>query len=190
MALRPRRRVPWWAGLILMIRVLFPQKSEQAHLKTQWIRRVALASALALFVLAWAASAQETARAKALGQKLLCVCGCNQILTACNHVGCQYSHKMLQELDQLVSRNESDDLILQAFVQEYGPTVLSEPPAKGFNWAAWVVPIVAPLIALFLVWEVVRRWRLRAALAPASGPAVSPELLARARHEADEESDD
>lgn len=156
----------------------------------QWIRRVALASALAMFLLGWVAHAQETARAKALGQKLMCVCGCNQILTACNHIGCTYSHKMLQELDQLVSRNESDDLILQAFVQKYGPTVLSEPPTKGFNWAAWVVPISAPFVALFLVWEVVRRWRRRAALAPASVPAVSPELLARAQHEAGEESDD
>ena len=167
-----------------MIRFLKPAKSESpAASSWQWIARVAFASALAVLLIAFAAHAQETARAKALGQKLMCVCGCNQILTSCNHVGCQYSHKMLQELDQLVARNESDDLILQAFVQEYGPTVLSEPPTKGFNWAAWIVPIVAPLIALFLVWEVVRRWRQRAALAPAGGPAISPELLARAQHE-------
>ena len=97
---------------------------------------------------------------------------------------------MLQELDQLVARNDSDDLILQAFVQEYGPTVLSEPPTKGFNWAAWIVPIVVPILALFLVWEVARRWRHRTALAPAGGPAVSPELLARAQHEADKDSDE
>lgn len=174
-----------------MIRFSRPPKlSVPADSSRQWIARVSLASALAVLVIAFAVHAQETARAKALGQKLMCVCGCNQILTACNHIGCQYSHKMLQELDQVVARNESDDLILQAFVQEYGPTVLSEPPTKGFNWAAWVVPVVAPLIALFLVWEVVRRWRQRAALAPASGPAVSPELLARAQHEAGEESDD
>jgi len=151
--------------------------------------RVLLALAMAGLFLAGSAGAQETPRAKALGQKLMCVCGCNQILTACNHVGCQYSHKMLQELDQLVARNDSDDLILQAFVQEYGPTVLAEPPTKGFNWAAWIVPIVVPLIAIFLVWQVVRRWRLRAQLAPA-GPGVSPELLARAQHESDKDSDD
>ena len=152
---------------------------------------MAVASQLAVLLIALLPpSAQETARAKALGQKLMCVCGCNQILTACNHVGCQYSHKMLKELDQRVARGDSDDLILQAFVQEYGPTVLAEPPTKGFNWAAWIVPIVAPLLALFLVWEVVRRWRQRAALAPAAGPAISPELLARAQHESDEESDE
>ena len=80
-----------------------------------------------------APGAQETPRAKELGQKLMCVCGCNQILTACNHVGCQYSHKMLQELDQLVARNDSDDLILQAFVQEYGPTVLGRASYEGLQ---------------------------------------------------------
>ena len=146
--------------------------------------------ALAMAWLASTAGAQETARAKALGQKLMCVCGCNQILTACNHVGCTYSHTELKELDQAVSRNEPEDLTLQAFVQEYGPTVLSEPPTKGFDWAAWIVPIVVPVVALFLVWEVVRRWRQRAALLPVSGPGVSPELLARAQREADKESDE
>jgi cytochrome c-type biogenesis protein CcmH len=151
--------------------------------------RILLALAMAGLFPAGSVGAQETPRAKALGQKPMCVCGCNQILTACNHVGCQYSHKMLQELDQLVARNDSDDLILQAFVQEYGPTVLAEPPTKGFDWAAWIVPIVVPLIAIFLVWQVVRRWRLRAQLAPA-GLGVSPELLARAQHESDKDSDD
>lgn len=174
-----------------MIRVLTSRDSNRrALVRFGWLRVATAAAFLAAFFLVPAGNAQETARAKALGQKLLCVCGCNQILTACNHVGCTYSHKMLQELDQFVSRNESDDLILQAFVQEYGPVVLSEPPTKGFNWAAWIVPVVAPLMALFLVWEVVRRWRQRAALAPASGPAVSPELLARAKHEAEEDFDD
>src|ERR1700726_4097465 len=82
--------------------------------------------------LASSASAQETDRAKALSQKMMCVCGCNQVLGACNHVGCQYSHGMLKEVDDRVARNESDDLTLQGFVQEYGPTVLAEPPATGF----------------------------------------------------------
>lgn len=134
--------------------------------------------------------AQETERAKILGQKLLCVCGCNQILTACNHVGCTYSHGMLKELDDRLARNEPDDLTIQAFVQEYGQTVLAAPPATGFNRAAWIMPIVVPLIALYLFFELVRRWRQRAAAATAAGPAVSPELLARARHEADKDDDE
>ncbi len=134
-------------------------------------------------------TAEQTARAKALGQKLICVCGCNEILMACNHVGCATSHTMLKELDDRIARGESDDLILQDFVQEYGPTVLAEPPRKGFNWLVWIAPIVLPILAFVLVWEVVRRWRRHAILLPA-GPAISPELLARARHESNEESDE
>lgn len=134
--------------------------------------------------------AQETQRAKQLGQKLMCVCGCNQILTACNHVGCSYSHGMLKQLDERVARNEPDDLTIQAFVQEYGQTVLSAPPAKGFNRAAWIMPIVFPLISLYLFWEVVRRWRQRAAVATASGPKISADLLARAQSESNKSDDE
>jgi cytochrome c-type biogenesis protein CcmH/NrfF len=134
--------------------------------------------------------AQQTDRAKNLGKQLMCVCSCNQVLTACNHVGCSYSHSMLKELDDRVARGESDDLTLQGFVQEYGATVLSEPPSGGFNRLAWIVPIVAPLLALYLLWEVVRRWRRRAALAPAAGTGVSPELLSQARRETDEGPDE
>src|ERR1700732_1128574 len=131
-------------------------------------RRVpVIVTSLALLFLVASASAQESARAQAIGQKLMCVCGCNQILTACNHVGCPYSHGMIKELDQDVARNETDELTLQAFVQEYGPTVLAEPPTKGFNWAAWIVPIVVPLVALYLVLQVVCRWNQRAALVAA-----------------------
>ena len=140
-------------------------------------------------LLAGAANAQSTARAKTLAQKLMCICGCNQLLGACNHVGCKYSHDMLAELDQHIARGESDDLVLQDFVQEYGSKVLAEPPTSGFNWAAWIVPVVAPLIAAFFVWEVARRWRGRAALSPAGGPPVSDEVLARVKHDSSQDFD-
>jgi cytochrome c-type biogenesis protein CcmH/NrfF len=127
--------------------------------------------------------AQQTDRAKTLGKKLFCACGCTQVLTACNHVGCTTSTAMLKELDSRITRGDSDDLILQSFVQEYGLKVLTEPPNKGFNRFAVIAPIVAPIIALVILWEVVRRWRRRAALAGAGSPQISAELLARARSE-------
>ena len=141
---------------------------------------------IGLLGFASAARAQQTARAKALGQKLMCVCGCNQVLVSCNHVGCTYSHDMLKEVDDRVARGDSDDLILQSFVQEYGPNVLAEPPRKGFNWVAWVVPVMAPLIGFYTAWEVVRRWRRSSVAAPTAGAVVSPELIARAQREAGE----
>jgi cytochrome c-type biogenesis protein CcmH len=138
----------------------------------------------ALFLLVVPLSqAQQTARAKALGAQLKCMCGCNQVLTACNHVGCTTSRAMLKEMDERVGRGDSDSLILQSFVQEYGEVVLTDPPRKGFNWLVWILPIAAPLLAFFMIWELVRRWRRRAALAPAGGPSLSPDLLDRARRE-------
>jgi cytochrome c-type biogenesis protein CcmH len=134
-------------------------------------------------------SAQQTDRAKRLGGKLICMCNCNQILTACNHVGCTVSTTMLKELDQRVARNDSDDLTLQSFVQEYGEKVLAEPPSKGFNSLAWYIPGIAFVLGLGLVTLVISSWRRRIAVAPA-GPQVSPELLARARQQADQETEE
>jgi cytochrome c-type biogenesis protein CcmH len=134
--------------------------------------------------------AQQSERAKRLGQRMMCVCGCNQILTACNHVGCTYSHAMLKELDDRIARGDSDDVILQSFVQEYGPTVVIDPPKTGFTGLVWLVPITAPFLALYLVWELVRRWRQRAALAPAGRSQLATELLDRARQEADKQADE
>src|SRR5260370_31717833 len=70
----------------------------------------------------------------------MCVCGCNQVLLRCNHVGCTASTAMLKKLDQIAARNESVDLAVQDFVQEYGPVVLPEPPRKGFNRLAILIP--------------------------------------------------
>lgn len=151
-----------------------------------------LVLALAAAVYPGQAEAQKTERAKRLGAKLMCMCGCNQILTQCNHVGCAVSAKMLKELDELVARNEPDDLTLQSFVQEYGESVLAEPPAKGFNRVAWFIPGVAFALGLGIVVLVIKHWRQRLAAAPATpaGPAVSAEFLERARKQADEETEE
>jgi cytochrome c-type biogenesis protein CcmH/NrfF len=152
----------------------------------------------AMFIgLSPASHADDSPRAKALSKKVMCMCGgCNDTAGTCNHTGgafsgpCDTAKAMQKEVAQRVDRGDSDDLILQSFVQEYGPTVLPDPPKKGFTWLVWITPVIAPLIALFLIWEVVRRWRRRVALAPAGGPSISPELLDRARRESGRESDE
>jgi cytochrome c-type biogenesis protein CcmH/NrfF len=158
-----------------------------------WLRAVALATILATCAMS-PTPAQETPRAKALSKRVLCMCGgCEDSAGLCNHPGgtfsgpCETARGMQKDLDAHVTRGESDDQILQAMVEQYGPTVLIEPPKRGFDLLAWIMPIVVPLIALVLVWEVVRRWRHKATLAPAGGPQVSAEFLARAQREANRE---
>jgi cytochrome c-type biogenesis protein CcmH len=120
--------------------------------------------------------------------------GCDDAAGLCTHSGgafagpCDTAKAELKEIARRVARGDSDDLILQSFVQEYGPTVLIEPPKSGFNWLAWIMPVAFPLVALLLVWQVVGRWRRRAALAPRSGPPLSADLMERARREAEQRS--
>ena len=153
-------------------------------------RACTLTSALLLaLVLAPAAVAQQTERAKSIGKRLLCLCDCNQILTECNHVGCSMSSEMLKKLDRQVARNEPEDLTIQSFVQEYGERVLAQPSAKGFSLVAWIMPIVAVIIGLLLIRALLLRWHRPMAPAPA-GPEISAEFLERARRQADLESEE
>ncbi|HXO88912.1 MAG TPA: cytochrome c-type biogenesis protein [Candidatus Acidoferrales bacterium] len=152
----------------------------------------ALMIALLGSVLLPSSRADNTDRAKSLSKKVMCMCGgCNDTAGTCNHTGgafsgpCDTAKAMQKEVADRVGRGDSDDLILQSFVQEYGPTVLPDPPKKGFTWLVWIAPIALPVFALFLIWEVVRRWRRKQELAPAGGPPISADLLDRARREVD-----
>ena len=154
--------------------------------------RAALIVAFVCAVLIPSSRADNTDRAKSLSKKVMCMCGgCNDTAGTCNHTGgafsgpCDTAKAMQKEVDDRVNRGDSDDLILQSFVQEYGPTVLPDPPKKGFTWLVWIAPVALPVFALFLIWEVVRRWRRKQELAPAGGPPISADLLDRARREVD-----
>jgi cytochrome c-type biogenesis protein CcmH len=104
---------------------------------------------------------------------MMCACGCGQILLECNHVGCSYSDKMRNELIASLDRAESDDLILQGFVQNYGPTVIAAPTVTGFNRVAWVMPFLALGMGMAFVVLVVRSWRNKPTPALADGIIVS-----------------
>jgi cytochrome c-type biogenesis protein CcmH/NrfF len=139
--------------------------------------------------------AQELPRAKAVAKRVMCMCGgCQDSAGLCSHPGgtfsgpCETARGMQKDLDARVARNESDEAILQAYVEQYGPTVLVEPPKKGFDLLAWVMPVLLPLIALVLVWQVVRRWKQKAALAPAGAPPIDSQFLARVQNESGRET--
>jgi len=145
----------------------------------RWLQAVAV-SLVAMLLM----GAGDDARFNKLGHNLMCACGCRQVLLECNHVGCSYSDRMRDELSTALTRGDSDDLVLQAFVQKYGPTVMASPPAAGFNLVAWVMPFAVFFSAMGFAVLVVLRWKQRA---PAAAPATdSPELDAmrlRARRE-------
>ena len=136
---------------------------------------------------------QLTDRAKHIGGKFMCMCGCSQVLTECNHVGCSTSASMLKELNQSLSSGNSEDAITQMFVQEFGTKVYAEPPKSGFSLVAWVLPSVYLFVGTGVVILVISRWRKHVPqqVAPAGGgPGISPELLERARAQVSRETQD
>ena len=134
--------------------------------------------------------ADNDARFNTLGHKMICGCGCNQILLECNHVGCPSSDGMRNELMAAVSRGDSDSLVEQSFVQKYGPTVLAAPTTAGFDRAAWIFPILTFGVGVVAVVFVVRAWKSRPAPAIAGGlrPIRGAELE-QFRDQADKETD-
>lgn len=116
--------------------------------------------------------ASDEARFNKLGHSMMCTCGCGQVLLECNHVGCQSSDKMRNELVAALNRGDNDDLILQGFVQNYGPTVIAAPTATGFNRVAWIMPFVALALGMAFVVVVVRSWKNKPTPALADGITI------------------
>lgn len=141
------------------------------------MRRPILSTLLLSLAVLVFVGAGDDAHFKELGHRMMCVCGCNQILLECNHVGCRDSDRMRGELMAALERGDNDDLTLQGFVQKYGPTVVAAPINKGFNRVAWITPFVALGLGISFVVFVVRSWKNRPAPALADGisPLPTPE---------------
>lgn len=106
-------------------------------------------------------STDTGARFDQVGHKLMCACGCSQVLLECDHMGCPNLQQETDELKAAIARGDSDNAILSAFQAEYGPTVLAAPWLSRFNVVAWIVPPALLILGLLGTFFLVRRWRLR-----------------------------
>lgn len=138
-------------------------------------RRLLLAGLTVVFAIALLGANGDRPRFNDLGHRLVCPCGCTQILLECNHVGCQYSDKMIGQLADRVQKDSSDDSVLQSFVQEYGNTVLAAPTAHGFDRVAWIMPFAVFFAGSFTAAAVIRNWKARSPAMLSSHP-TAPEL--------------
>lgn len=128
----------------------------------------------------------QDARYQNIGGKIMCSCGCAQMLLKCNHVGCPNSAQMIRELRANVDSNKSDDQILDWFRNKWGVTAVVEPATHGFELLAWILPAAGLGLGFLLVVILIRNWRLRPVPVAAADAKLSPELealRARARKE-------
>ncbi len=123
-----------------------------------WIKSVE-ALLLAVAVCFSVGATDSGARYHDLNHRLMCTCGCSQLLGECNHVGCPSSGQELSELSADIAAGMSDQQIFSAFTAKYGATVLAAPTTHGFDLVAWIAPFAVFGAALLGTILLIRRWR-------------------------------
>jgi cytochrome c-type biogenesis protein CcmH len=122
--------------------------------------RALQAVALAVAVCFSMGATDASSRFNDLGHRLMCTCGCAQLLGECNHVGCPESGRERDELSAAIAAGSSDKEILASFAAKYGATVLAAPTTQGFDLVAWIAPFAVFAAALAGTFLLVRRWSI------------------------------
>jgi cytochrome c-type biogenesis protein CcmH len=92
----------------------------------------------------------------AIAKQLFCPICENTPLDVCPTQAC---HDWRELIRQMLAQGQTPNEIKQYFVDHYGARVLSEPPMAGLNWLVYVIPPVAFLIGVFLLFRAFRTWK-------------------------------
>lgn len=155
-----------------------------------WLK-TAQAFALAVAVCFSLGATDAGTRYNVLNHRLMCTCGCAQILGECNHVGCPNSSEELDLLRTGMANGDNDDKIFETFAAKYGATVLAAPPASGFNLVAWIAPFAVFAAALLGTILLVRHWSIgKSELVPQAADPEMDALRERIRRETSDEAEE
>ncbi len=109
-------------------------------------------------------------------------------LDACELKACS---QMKEVIGQKLAQGTDVQTIKNYFVAQYGPQVLGEPPMEGFNWLAWVLPVVAIVAGGLFVYSRTRKMVRSAPAAPITQTTGAPSQSATGEddygHKLDEE---
>jgi cytochrome c-type biogenesis protein CcmH len=100
---------------------------------------------------------------------------CVECHTALNVSTAPVANQERQFIREKIAQGLTKKQIKAALVEAYGPDVLAEPEAKGFDLSAWIVPGVLVAVAAIGVGLMARRWRRSTPAAAAEGPELDPD---------------
>lgn len=123
-----------------------------------------------------------------IGSRLACRCGtCRNTVGDCAMLHCGYCSPRRQRIYDLKKQGQSDDQIVNMFVQEDGIVTLASPPTQG--WGP-IVTWVGPGLALLLGFGIYSWWVRRNQKAPETLKPEEQAVLDRFQSQIDRELDD
>jgi len=121
-----------------------------------WIATLILIlSALATATVSAQESTPTDDDVNAIAKDLFCPVCENTPLDVCPTQACK---EWREEIRSMLADGKSEAEIKQHFVDYYGARVLSEPPRTGFNWLVYVVPPIAIVAGIFVLFRALRAW--------------------------------
>lgn len=121
--------------------------------------------------------AQETApnvsadEVNAVARKLWCPLCSGVRLDTCELKACD---QMREVIALKLAAGETPAEIRAYFLEQYGPQVLGEPPREGFNWLAWILPVVVVAGGGVFFWTRLQRMSRRPAPADVTPAPTAP----------------
>jgi cytochrome c-type biogenesis protein CcmH len=109
----------------------------------------------------------------AIAKQLYCPVCENIPLDVCGTQACAQWRELIREK---LAAGWGEDEIKEYFVLQYGDRVLAEPPRRGFNWLVYLVPPVAFLAGVYILYRGIQSWRQNSVLDASSDE--SPEVTA------------
>ena len=127
----------------------------------------------------------------AIAKQLYCPVCENTPLDVCPTAACK---EWREEIRGMLAEGKSEAEIKQHFVDYYGARVLAEPPRTGFNWLVYVVPPIAIVAGIFVLFRALRAWSQASTSSPqgttvattdetAASPVSNDEYIARMEEE-------
>ena len=153
-----------------------PQSKSQprASVVPSWTKRTLQITLVCFAAVTMLGAGSPSTRFDRLGHKLMCTCGCAEILLECNHMGCPDSPGLISDLQAQLASNATDKSVFGWFAAKYGPIVLASPMRGGFDLVAWIVPFAVLFLGIGGVVLLVRLWHQRHAQATLAHPAGLP----------------
>lgn len=130
--------------------------------------------AIVLILFTYTVANAATATLDGVATKLSCFCGTCPHLSV-NVCTCSKADEIKAEIKQKIAQGMTEQQIVNAFVAEYGQTVLSTPPKSGFNLSVWMIPFLAFLVGGIVLFTFLKNQQRPQQNRPPTGPSKMPD---------------